>query len=155
MLFFEITVRFFLLGEIFGFFITFVRNLVSGSVRMHGLTDSAMFFFVYITRSGPNWTSIIAKLEIKIFFFKQSHHGSAFYVRCLMRQKICRFLNLHFIHECRARFRGFLILNLNYGSRMLPLKSFGSEQCCGSGSRIRDEHPGSYFLELRNFFLGG
>jgi hypothetical protein len=29
-------------------------------------------------------------------------------------------------------------------------------QCCGSGSRIRYEQPGSYFLELRNhFFLFG
>ncbi len=27
-------------------------------------------------------------------------------------------------------------------------------QCCGSGSEIRDEQPGSYFLELRNHFFG-
>jgi hypothetical protein len=27
-------------------------------------------------------------------------------------------------------------------------------QCCGSGSGIRDEQPGSYFLELRNHFFG-
>jgi hypothetical protein len=26
-------------------------------------------------------------------------------------------------------------------------------QCCGSGSGIRDEQPGSYFLELRNHFF--
>jgi hypothetical protein len=27
-------------------------------------------------------------------------------------------------------------------------------QCCGSVSGIRDEHPGSYFRELRNNFWG-
>ncbi len=27
-------------------------------------------------------------------------------------------------------------------------------QCCGSRSGIRDEQPGSYFLELRNHFFG-
>jgi hypothetical protein len=29
-----------------------------------------------------------------------------------------------------------------------------SYQCCGSGSGIRDEQPGSYFPELRNHFFG-
>jgi hypothetical protein len=27
-------------------------------------------------------------------------------------------------------------------------------QCCGYGPGIRDEQPGSYFLELRNHFFG-
>jgi hypothetical protein len=32
-------------------------------------------------------------------------------------------------------------------------KMIGCPQCCRTGSGIRDEQPGSYFLELRNHFF--
>ncbi len=38
------------------------------------------------------------------------------------------------------------------GAFLTPGSGMGRKSASGSG--IRDEQPGSYFLELRNFFLG-
>ncbi len=86
----------YLLEEILVFFMSFARKLVSESVRMHGFTDSA------ITLPDLVRNRVIGNKEL---FFKQSHYGSAFYVRCGMRYKISLFLNLLYVRytECQAR----------------------------------------------------
>jgi|LakMenE18May11ns_1017448.scaffolds.fasta_scaffold8169817_1 hypothetical protein len=40
------------------------------------------------------------------------------------------------------------------GSGALLTSGSGMDEKSGSGVRIRDEQPGSYFLKLRNHFLG-
>jgi hypothetical protein len=41
------------------------------------------------------------------------------------------------------------------GSFLTPKSGMGKKSGSGSGIRIRDEQPGSYFRELRNFLFFG